>query len=245
MKWVNRVNIITIFMRIGLLAVLFLVAAGLFKVSDYFEEKRWREEMFSPGLKGKTVIIDPGHGGADPGAVAGALKESEINMDLALALQKKLERNGVKVKLTRQGDRGLVPDRRMSYFEQWVILEKRKGFALDQRGHLMISIHTNSNKDPRASGGIVFYYDDFSRELAESIQKRLNQLHKKEKQVEHGSFTIIRGNPMPSVLVETGFISNKYDRDMLISQKELVARAIFEGLQDYARNLKPRELTGR
>ncbi len=245
MNWTKSVRVVTVLKRIGLLAVLFLLMAGLLRASDHFADKRWKEEMFSPGLRGKTVVIDPGHGGADPGAVAAGAKESHINMDLALALKKLLENSGATVKLTRQGDRGLVPEKRMSYFEQWLILEKRRGFAHDQRSHMLISIHANSNKDPRASGGIVFYSDEFSGPLAESIQKHLNLLYKKERQVEQNRFTIINGNSMPSVLIEAGFISNKQDREMLIFQQERVARAILAGLRDYADSLKPVGEAGR
>ncbi len=219
--------------------VILIIFTSLIKLSDSLARERWKREVFTPGLQGKTVIIDPGHGGADPGAVVGKIKEADLNMDLAMALKKKLERKGVKVKLTRQGENGLTAQRSMSYYESWLILEKRKSFALENKGHMFISIHTNSNKDARASGAMVFYSDEVSKGLAEAVQNRLNLLGLKKRSIEQISFTIIKGNAMPSVLIEAGFITNKNDRNVLLSQKELLAEVISGGLEDYAQTLKP------
>jgi len=232
-------KIIIISKKIIIAAMLFLMLSGLIRLTEVMAVRQWKQEMFKPGLAGKTVIIDPGHGGADPGATLDGVKESELNMAIAVALQKELTKNGVKVRLTRQGDNGLVPMKKMTYSERWVILEKRKKFAQDHKGHILVSIHANSNKDPRASGGMVFYSDQLSRTLAESIQKQLNTLGMRRRQVERGNFTIITGNQMTSVLVETGFITNEKDLLLLTEKKEAFSRVIFNGLREYTENLKP------
>lgn len=233
-----RVVFADISKRFIAVAVILAVFAGLYNASVSMALNRWKRQMFSPGLTNKTVIIDPGHGGADPGAISGKLREADLNMKLALVLKKQLESKHVRVKLTRDGQDGLVPDQAMSYLERWLILEKRKRFALDQRGHMLISIHVNSNPDKKTSGGIVFYSDGISRGLAVSVQNQLNSIGIRHRQIEQGNFTIIKGNVMPSVLVEAGFITNKHDTDLLTSKPELVATAICNGLEDYARNLK-------
>ncbi len=160
-------------------------------------------------------------------------------MELALALKERLEANGVKVRLTRNGDNGIVPEKRMTYSEQWANLMERKEFAAEQKGHLLLSIHTNSHRDSRVSGAIVFYSDDISAGLASEIQARLNTLGPKKRQVEKKNFTVIRDNPMPSVLIETGFITNEHDREILISAQDTVAALIHEAVDRFCQDLIP------
>ncbi|PKM46755.1 MAG: hypothetical protein CVV03_05060 [Firmicutes bacterium HGW-Firmicutes-8] len=231
-------RVIIISKKIVIAVVLFIVLAGLFKISDNLASQLWNRQIFTPGLEGKTVIIDPGHGGADPGAIAGKVQEADVNMDLAVALKKQLELKGVKVKMTRQDNIGLVPEKSMTYFERWLILEKRKNYALTEKGHILISIHANSSKDPSVSGGIVYYSDEKSVRLARELQNQLNTLGPRKREAEQSRFTIIKGNIMPSVLVETGFITNKHDRKILISQQNIVVNAVLKGLEKYAAALE-------
>lgn|GEM_PF-1557481 len=227
------------FKRIVIIAGALAVIAGLTGISESYGEYRWKKVMYSPGLKGKTVILDPGHGGTDPGAVAEGVRETELNMKLALELKTKLEQRGVRVELTRSEDDGLIAKKTMSYLEQWMILQKRKRFALDRRGHIFLSLHANSHKSPAVSGGIVFYSDEISAPLAQDIQERLNNLDTRKRQVERKNFTVINNNEMPSVLIEAGFITHPGDRERLVSQSGQVAELIAEGLENYARDLKP------
>lgn len=241
MKIKKQPKIIIIRRQAVIIALIFFAGISLFRCTDFYYDYRWQEEMYVPGLKGKTVIIDPGHGGADPGAVADGLSEANVNMDLAKSLQRQLEQKGAKVKLTREGNQGLVPDDTMTYYERWVLLEDRKKFAQNERGHFLLSVHSNSHKDVSASGAIVFYADEMSKDLAERIQEKLVTLGPKQRNIELKNFTIINGNKMPSVLIEAGFLTNKYDQDLLLNQKDLVAAKILEGLEEYIKNLKPPE----
>lgn len=241
MKINKQPKIIIIRRQFLFVLLILLVGTGLFRVTGLFNDYQWHQEMYKPGLKGKTIIIDPGHGGADPGAVAAGLHEANVNMDLAQSLKKQLLQKGAKVKLTRDWDKGLVPDEIMTYYERWVILEKRKSFAHEEKGHILLSLHSNSHQDVSVSGAIVFYSDEISKELAEKIQSKLVTLGPKQRSVELRNFTIINGNEMPSVLIEAGFITNKNDRDILTKQKDLVAGKILEGLEEYANNLRPPE----
>lgn len=234
-----RIRVIFISKKIIILAMVFALITVLMKMSASSAEHRWKEKMYSPGLAGKTVVIDPGHGGADPGAVHGKVKEADINMALARALQKKLEANHVIVKMTRQDDKGLVPEKAMSYLDRWGILQERKMFALDQRGHLLISIHADSNPDPKTSGATVYYYDNISRLLAECIQNKMNELGARKHTVQQGNFTVLKDNEMPSILIEAGFITNRHDLDNLRSRPDYIASLIYSGLEEYAESSRP------
>jgi len=229
----SRVVIVSKKLTIGFLAILLLMR--IFQPSPDLPVQTTTQHKVVLGLTGKTVVIDPGHGGADPGAVVDKIREADLNMQLANALKTQLESVGVKVALTRSGNQGLVPQELMTNADQGFILQQRKGFAADQEGQLFISIHVNSNKDKTVSGGIVYYTDTFSSPLAEAIQKNINQLSGKNWQPVNKNFSITKGNEMPSVLVEAAFITNRHDRDILTSKPEVLVQAIFEGIQDYAK----------
>ncbi len=99
------------------------------------------------GLKVKKVVLDPGHGGSDPGAVGvGGILEKDLTLDLARRLKKKLEKLGLEVRFTRDGDR-------------FVALEERTAIANTARADLFISLHFNAHKVKKLSGIETFYLD--------------------------------------------------------------------------------------
>lgn len=236
-------HMVMISKKITIGVLLFLLLSGIYQLTAVLRVQSIEQpKIVVPGLTGKTVIIDPGHGGADPGAVVGNTREAELNMQLADVLKTKLELVGVRVLLTRSGNQGLVPQELMSNAEQGFILQQRKEFAALQGGQLFISIHVNSNKDKRVSGGIVYYTDISSLPLADAIQQQLNQFSGKSWQPVKKDFSITRGNTMPTVLVETAFITNSHDREILISKPESLVQEIFEGIQDYAQKFMAMEI---
>ena len=219
---------------IGFLVCILLVV--MYPLSATLRVESVKLHKVIPGLTGKTVVIDPGHGGADPGAIFGKVREADLNMQLANALKAQMESVGVNVVMTRTGDQGLVSKDMMTYADRSYILRQRKEYAARQSAQLFISIHINSNKDPRVSGGIVYYADQYSRLLAVPIQQRINLYSGKNRQPIKKGFNITSGNKMPSVLVEAAFITNRHDREILASKPEILAQAIFEGMQVYAQN---------
>lgn len=224
-KGITSKKIVAIF-----LSFLLLCLAAVFR-----EEKA--EGLFEktiPEVSGtKTVVIDPGHGGADPGAVVGKITEADLNMRMSKAIKKKLEQNGIEVMLTRQDNTGLVPVKRMSYFERWLILEKRKQFAEVSKADVLISIHTNSNEDKTISGPMVFFSDPWSKTLAETIQRQLHKPGAKFKKVYPSDFNVIKNNKMPSVLIEAGFITNRRDRNKLLVSNDNLAEEITLGILEF------------
>lgn len=215
---------------------LLLLAIGFRK-----DERDWREEMYRPGLKGKLVMIDPGHGGADPGAMAGGIAEKDINLAVSRYLQQELRQDKVESLLTREERGRLNPSETMTYLERYRNLLARKALAAEKSAHVFISIHTNSNEDRRASGGIVYYNarNQYNRVLAEKIQEELNSLYKTRRTIEKADFTVVSDNEMPAVLVEVGFITSPGDRKRLTEQgfQQAVARAVHRGLVKYAAGL--------
>ncbi|WP_028949742.1 N-acetylmuramoyl-L-alanine amidase [Sulfurihydrogenibium subterraneum] len=115
--------------------------------------------------KKKIIVIDPGHGGHDPGAMANGLKEKDINLQVALKLKNYLEKDGrFKVYLTRDDD----------YF---VPLYNRTLIALEKKADLFISIHTNASENPNLSGTYVYTLNlrGATSKLAKMVEERENK----------------------------------------------------------------------
>jgi N-acetylmuramoyl-L-alanine amidase CwlD len=176
-------------------------------------------------LVGKTIVLDPGHGGIDTGACGKRNSlEKEINLEVALKLKTFLEMAGAQVLLTRNKD-------------VFIGLYERCYFANYQKADLFISIHANSHPDPTIRGIEVFHYrgQKYSKKIA---QKILNRLAKstglKPLRVKSARFVVIRETQMPSILIELGFLSNYQEESILKSSdfKEKAALGILQGLFD-------------
>lgn len=231
------------------------------------------------GLKIKTVVIDAGHGGNDPGAIGpSGVKEKDVNLKIALALKKKLQANKriERVILTRSTDR-------------FIRLEERTAIAQKNRADLFISIHCNSSKNRKAYG-IETYILSFTEnpeslavaarenatnargasELRDIIKKyvlssKINESHSlahkvqnslirtlsnnyskiKNKGVKKAPFVVLIGADVPSILVETSFISNSREEKRLISNRYIdrVATAISDGVIKYSNSTQTAYLT--
>ncbi|HDR6299871.1 N-acetylmuramoyl-L-alanine amidase [Bacillus cereus group sp. RP37] len=191
-------------------------------------------------IESKTIIIDPGHGGADPGKPTKGLPESKIVLDTSLRLQQLLEkRTPFTVLLTRESDTRPGHDQKSS-------LQERVKFAKQNEGDIFISIHANAFNG-NAKGTETYYYNssesektnphvEESRVLAEKIQTRLVEaLQTRDRGVKHGDLHVIRENDMPAVLTELAFIDNGIDYSKLstASGRQIAAEAIYEGILDY------------
>lgn len=196
-------------------------------------------ETIHPSLKDKIVIIDPGHGGQDPGAQYGGIEEKNINLNIALRLKKSLNDKGCNVILTREVDKDF-------YLPNFVLGKMAKRAELDQRikmanmnhADLLISIHANSYPGGN-SYGMESYYPVNSAEgkaLAEFIQSELQHIQPDNKRVAKiGDYYLLNQTKMPSVLVEVGFLSNPKERKLLqtTSYQEKIAEAITKGIENY------------
>lgn len=188
--------------------------------------------------KQHAVLIDPGHGGSDPGKVgSGSVLEKDINLSLSLKLKKILEKENLKVYLTRDGDYNLASS---SANVQISDLKNRKQQIFDLEPAVVISIHQNSYPSGSVSGAQVFYYQGASRSklLADSIQSALiagldPSNHRQAKA--NTSYYLLRDNPYPTVIVECGFLSNEEEKKKLQSRayQTKAAKCICRGLKAY------------
>lgn len=187
----------------------------------------------SGSLKGKTIVIDPGHGGGNPGAVGpGGKYESQINLGVSLKLKKLLENNGAKVVMTRSTDRYVAAPGSSLGQE----LQERLDIAEANKADMFISLHSNSNSDQSIKGAMTFYHGDANRALAESVQRSLiKATGAADKGIETATFYVLRNASMPSILVEMGFVSNPTEEQKLASSayQDKLAQGIFQGISNF------------
>ncbi len=211
-----------------LLCVFFLSRQGARLVLQQKQEAR----------EGFVVVIDPGHGGKDPGkvGVSGTL-EKDINLQIAKKLQTLLEAEDVKVILTRESDAGLYQetDRNKKVADmraRCAIIEKNKP-------DLVISIHQNSYHQESVKGGQCFYHASSkeAEELAEFIQAQFQAMDKEnERQIQaNSSYYLLKKTTVPTVIAECGFLSNKEEEGKLTqeSYQEKLAWALHLAILEY------------
>lgn len=186
---------------------------------------------------GRVVVIDPGHGGADPGAVsATGLQEKDITLAISLHLERLLQRAAMHVFLTRRDDTDLAdPDASIRKSQD---LGRRVAVAARSGAHVFISVHANSSPSPVWSGAQTFYYPNRAADqrLAELIQDRLvAHLGPNRRRAASGDYYVLRESSMPSVVVEVGFLSNPEEAARLGTPdyQKRVAEAIYMGILDY------------
>lgn len=180
-------------------------------------------------LQNRIIVLDPGHGGKDPGAVNGSYTEKAITLKVGTLVKQKLEAAGAKVFMTRTGD-------------TYPTLQDRVDFTDANYGEIFVSIHVNSAASSSAQGAETFYAvttGDMYQEdidLATFVNSQIvTNLNMKNRGVKSAQYYVIRNQLIPAVLVELGFISNDSDRNKLTNDRyvELYAESIFKGIQQY------------
>lgn len=176
------------------------------------------------------IILDPGHGGEDEGCARAGIVEKDINLSIAKAAKEKLTQMGYDVMMTREGDVTLS-------------LEQRVRFANEKQASIYISIHQNACEEQTSDvQGIETYYssskgEDGSERLAKIMQKGItnNTDALNRETLAREDLYVIRETNMPSCLVETGFLSNKKERELLTTSEyqEQLADAIAESADLY------------
>ena len=179
-----------------------------------------------PNPKGRVVVmVDPGHGGKDPGAIGiGGLREKDVILPISQKVAEILQQNGVQAILTRNSD-------------NFISLKRRVQLAERNNADVFVSIHANSVglSRPEVSGFEVYYYNTGLR-LAQSVRKRVLQtVNVRDRRVRKARFFVLRKSSMPSILVETGYVTGREDAAKLRQQwyRNKMAEGIARGILDY------------
>lgn len=175
------------------------------------------------GKQRVRVVIDPGHGGEDPGKVGrNGAKEKEINLAIALKLKGYLEANDCEVFLTRQGD--TVENVQKSGSKKVSDLNRRIQIMEEVRPALAVSIHQNSYPQEKVHGAQMFYYkgSEAGRKLALTMQDSLRQRLDAENRraaKENTDYYLLKNSPVTCVIAECGFLSNEAECTALSEQE--------------------------
>lgn len=171
--------------------------------------------------RGHVVVIDPGHGGKDPGkvGVTGVL-EKEINLQIAKKLQLLLEAEDVTVVLTREDDTGLYQESDRN--KKVADMRARCALITDTQPDVVVSIHQNSYHEESVKGGQCFYHASSkeAEELAELIQEQFREMDESNKrQIQaNKSYYLLKKTTAPTVIVECGFLSNREEEGKLTQE---------------------------
>lgn len=179
-----------------------------------------------------VVMLDPGHGGSDPGASSlGEEYESAVTLNIAEKVADCLAARGVKVLMTRREESDVSLDTRIAMIRKY-------------SPTLFVSIHCDSSETPDLFGTHTFYYENFSQPLADSIHRQMAEVYgtlyqadeakaaESDRGIKFYPFAVTRTENCPSVLVECGYLSNEEDCDFLMSEagRLQIAAAIADGI---------------
>ena len=199
--------------------------------------ERLEQENREKNQKAFTVVIDPGHGGEDPGKIGiNQAQEKDLNLIIAQKVQKILEEKEYIVMMTRTTDAGMNPNKELSQIDD---LDARVKLMNEIAPKIAVSIHQNSYIDENIKGAQVFYYKD-SKEgewaaqiMQESLRKLDPENHREMK--DNDSYYLLRRTQTPIIIVECGFLSNASEADKLVDDEyqNQLAEAIARGIEMY------------
>ena len=189
----------------------------------------------------KTIIIDPGHGGFDPGKPGiNGEDEKHLNLKIALKLRDKLESAGIKVVMTRTTDDDVDGMQGVRHKSK-DMLERKK---IAEGGNILVSIHQNSFPKENVRGAQVFYSQESvkGKILADCIQKNIkDNVDSANRRVakSNTSYYVLKAVKIPSIIIECGFLTNTEEEKLLNTDEyqEKLAEGIYLGICEYLKKI--------
>jgi N-acetylmuramoyl-L-alanine amidase len=223
-----------------MIGIIFACSLGVVIYGVNASEKKF---FLPEQLGGVKIVIDPGHGGIDGGASSGDVIESNITLSVAHELAKRLEKKGATVVMTRKKEGDALaehaPGENFSSIRErkFADLKLRENIAVTENPDVFISVHVNSIPQERWRGAQVFYHpgghpdgEFLAKAIQESFRENLKNTDREAMAIK--GVYLLKKAPMPSVLVETGFLSNNDERALLKDKgyHGKLADAIAEGI---------------
>ena len=216
--------------KIELFMILFLLMGAIvasWKLSELTanvskEEKKAKKEEV-------VIVVDPGHGGEDPGKVGtNDVLEKDLNLQIAKKVKKLLEEAGIKIVMTRTNDK--VPDAKKEDLNQRIKLIN------ETKPKLALCIHQNSYPDAKIKGAQVFYHTTTpeAEDVASIVQEELRTVDPTNtRQIkENDTYFMLKNSQVPTIIVECGFLTNSEEAAKLTQEEyqDQIAQAICEGV---------------
>ncbi len=191
-----------------------------------------KQDTSTPSIRNNgrvIVMLDPGHGGKDPGAIGlGGLREVDVILPIAKRVSELLEKQGIAVKMTRNSD----------YF---VGLDERVTMSRDAGATLFVSIHANSIDNRPDVNGLEVYHYNLGKSFAETVHSAIldyvnkNGFYIANRNVRSARFLVLRKSAIPAILVETGYLTSEAESARLRRDdyQKVMAEAIAKGIVQY------------
>ena len=205
-------------------------------VIDIFDDGEQAAPSQIDGVRGRTIVIDPGHGGSDTGAVGvDGLREKDITLLVAKRVQELLLDSGANVVMTREDDRDVYGPDATDAQELQARVDVGEAAA---KAEVFLSIHCNAFTKPAANGTETYYYPKSARDmaLAQALQDgMLDHSGLRNRGVKEARFYVLHHSSMPAALVELAFITNPKEKKLLADEnfQQEMALGICEGLTNY------------
>ena len=229
MKWIENTEKQTVTLRIY-----FRETGKFFGYNICYDENNFLVVSVkepSQSLSDRVIMIDPGHGGAQPGASSSTgVYERDVTYKISQELARLLQQNGATVLFSRN-DAASVPE-----------IEERRLNAYELKPDMFVSIHCDSSSSASSNGSSAYYYKNYSGPLAFAIAENLplsvksaTGYNMKNGGAHYYPFLVTRIENCPAVLVECGFISNKADFNIINTDKgrKAIAQGIYNGIIEY------------
>lgn len=217
--------------KIELFMVLFLLMGAIiasYKLSEWTSDVV-KDKVAVIDRDEPVIVIDPGHGGEDPGKVGvNDILEKDINLQISMKVRDLLEEVGITVVMTREDDK--VPDRKKEDLGERVELINKT------KPTLALCIHQNSYTTPDIFGAQVFYHTktEEAEDVATLVQESMRAIDPNNKREikENDTYYMLKFSEVPTIIVECGFLTNPTEAQKLTTEEyqEEVAFAICEGI---------------
>lgn len=233
---------------IGGLAIIMVIIASVFllneEVAEEYNEESYEEESLESEVlsNGLSIVLDPGHGGYDPGKVGiNSALEKDVNLAIALLIEEKLFAMGYNVIMTRETDSSMKESG--SDLGKVQDLDARVQMINNSEAEVAVSIHQNSYITEDVKGAQVFFYENSQEgeKAAAIMQSELLIVDPSNHRQMKGndSYYLLKRTTIPTIIVECGFLSNREEADKLCNgeYQEALAIAIVSGIEKYVKSL--------
>lgn len=233
---------------------------------DYSRPVTGENQQNMPGEQGgapseqvpaqKTVILDAGHGGEDPGAVSdySGLREKDVNLNIVMVLKNLLEKENYKVILTREADQLVYTDAAKSILQKRKEDLTRRKKIMDESGaDIALSIHLNKFPQTKYHGAQTFFppnspdSQSLANEVQNSIKLNVDNANDRAALVKKEQIMILKNLKTPTIVVECGFLSNSEEEKLLGNEdyQNKLAAAIKKGVDNYYKAKEKAETKGK
>jgi N-acetylmuramoyl-L-alanine amidase len=216
--------------------VLPLLFLGAFSIAAFSLLHHRQASALPPDLP-SVVMIDPGHGGYDPGVLSDSYREADLTLAIGQKLRSALAKQGISASMTRETDTDYAQRGMRGRTAKRADLDKRLAMTKESQAQLFISLHANVSTQATRGGAEVFYNEaPGAKELGEAVQNALQELPEMSKRdARPAQYYVLNNQQIPALIIECGYLSIASERERLLSSsyQDKIAAAVAKGIVQY------------